>query len=1036
MLLLLRKCVNTRQRVLTVVVFQVQLLLKTVMKMQKSVVQLLIIFGVAMVVSTNAFAQPGKISAKVTDASSGEAMLKAAVKIVETKQGAYTKANGVATIINVAAGTYQVEATFPGYKKQTIKGVKVQSDITSNLEFSLSTTEQKEIVVKADKLIEKSKTEVSTKFDQALIQNLPGKQNVNDIVSLTPGIVKDNSNGGQPSIAGSRGTSNSNKINGIETTDIVSGQTNSLQQNISKFALQEVNVVTSGADASKGGFTGGVIDVTTRGGGTSTSIDLHYRQELGALFGSAGNGYKQMPENDRIYELAVGGPLFGEDIKYFITAKANPKEFDNISEIGESNNGLNVIDPAGNNLGQIPHTSQYRRAITGKLSFDLLGFRASADAQLTSTSSQINGRSFLYTDQAQLPAINNVNNLYTINAKGEIGEGILELLAGFQTIDERYGKYDQSAGGGMFSLYSLYDPKDEYVYDDISHTMTAVPGGDGIIDIYTPAGRQIANPSNPGDPYSLSTAGLNPMTGRIEGPAIYTTANPYGIVVRGAFPSAGNVAGFSYDTRRRIQFEAKYSQQIGEHYIKGGFETQIHNIESSDNSQPWDANPFKDSFAVKPMTGAVYIIDKMEFSDITFNPSLRFDFYDPGNDRVILNPENPIQGGEAQFGSAPLQTQLSPRLGITYAVTEQTTFNFNYGMYFKQPLFTEVLSNVGGNLVRVLQRGNQIIGNGGLKAERTKEIVVGFQTALTDILAMSVQGIYKDMRNLSGLQIINSEFLPIGYTLYSDDQYGNSKSIQLSFDKRMRDNWGLRFNYTLSSAKGTSTSATENYNRLINVAAGSETVVLPLQPFALGFDRPHVAQLILNSAFAKGEGPELFGLKILENFNFAATTEFQSGRPYTRLDLKGNQAGEFNGDRHPAYFQTDATLTRTIPLADLFGESFGSTSFDIQLEILNLFNRTEALRVYDRTGQPDDDGQPGTYASSTVYKNDPTNADGQQIDELGQLRYNARADINNDGVVDLAEQQTSYDRVRKDGFDRRANFQIPRRVFLNLAFKF
>src|SRR5690349_17350823 len=112
MLLLFRKRVNIPQRVLTVVVFQVQFLQITVMKMQKTVVQLLVILGVAMLVSTNSFAQPGKISAKVTDASSGEPMLKAAVKVVETKQGAYTKANGVGTIINVAPGTYQVEATF------------------------------------------------------------------------------------------------------------------------------------------------------------------------------------------------------------------------------------------------------------------------------------------------------------------------------------------------------------------------------------------------------------------------------------------------------------------------------------------------------------------------------------------------------------------------------------------------------------------------------------------------------------------------------------------------------------------------------------------------------------------------------------------------------------------------------------------------------------------------------------------------------------------------------------------------------------
>ena len=82
------------------------------------------------------------------------------------------------------------------------------------------------------------------------------------------------------------------------------------------------------------------------------------------------------------------------------------------------------------------------------------------------------------------------------------------------------------------------------------------------------------------------------MTGRIEGSNIYTTANPYGIVIRNEFSTAGNPQGFEYDTRRRIQFEAKYSQQVGEHYLKGGFETQIHNIESFENQQPWDANPF------------------------------------------------------------------------------------------------------------------------------------------------------------------------------------------------------------------------------------------------------------------------------------------------------------------------------------------------------------------------------------------------------------------------------------------------------------
>jgi hypothetical protein len=435
----------------------------------------------------------------------------------------------------------------------------------------------------------------------------------------------------------------------------------------------------------------------------------------------------------------------------------------------------------------------------------------------------------------------------------------------------------------------------------------------------------------------------------------------------------------------------------------------------------------------------------MEFSDITFNPSLRFDYYDPANDKSLINPLNPYihvktaDGRDSTyigFEKAPIQTQLSPRLGITYAVTEQTTFNFNYGLYFKQPLLNEVLTNTGGNFASVLQRGNQIIGNGGLKAERSTEIVVGFTTALTDILRMDIQGVYKDLRNQSGLQRISSDYLATGYTLYADDQYGNSKSVQISLEKRMRDNYSIRFNYTLSAAVGTSSSSAENYSRLINTSSNTETSVLPLQPYPLSFDRPHVAQLIFNVAWSKNEGPTLFGAKILQLFNLSFTTVYQSGLPYTRTDAKGNQAGEFNSARNPAVFQTDASLSRTIPLSDLFGESMGSTALDLQLEIVNLFNRNEPITVYTATGQGDDDGQTGNYTGSVAFKNDPTNADGQQLDYVGNLKYNARWDLNKDGQVDLSEQQSAFTQLRKDIFARRTNYQIPRLAYFNVTFRF
>src|SRR5581483_5853076 len=236
--------------------------------------------------------------------------------------------------------------------------------------------------------------------------------------------------------------------------------------------------------------------------------------------------------------------------------------------------------------------------------------------------------------------------------------------------------------------------------------------------------------------------------------------------------------------------------------------------------------------------------------------------------------------------------------------------------------------------------------------------------------------------------------------------------------------------------KGTSSSATEAYNALINQDPSSEQAVLPLTPFPFSYDRTHVANLLFNLNYNKGEGPTIFGSKLLEWFSLQTTTVYQTGTPYTAVNLKGAPLGEINGEREPDEFTTDATLTRTIPFEDLFGASMSKLFLDIQLEVTNVFNNTNALYVYPTTAQGDNDGQTGLLGTTTEYYNDPTNSRGGQIDALGNLFYNHRLDLNHDGRVSLQERQTSYTRYRTDNFDRRIWYEIPRRVFLNFMLRF
>jgi hypothetical protein len=979
-------------------------------------------------------AETGKITAKIIDEKTGEPLLRASVKILETNHGALSKENGVATIILVPpSDNYTVVAKYAGYQSSTAKNVEVKSGQTTQLTFKLSTKAQDTITVTTNRLVDVSKTESGSKFNSKELQSIANVQNISQVAALTTGVIADGSNGGV-SIHGSRGNQNSVKLNGMETTNPVSGNESIAQLTISKFAVAEVSVATSGLGANQGNTNGGVISTTTNKGTEDFTMRMGYRTDVPALFGTSSNGYKQMGAVDHTYELAIGGPI-ASGVKYFLTAKGQTQQYHgaDINPYTNQSSGLNVIDPSGNNLGQLPYSQYYLRGITGNLSFDLFGLQFSGDVALNSINRQFTSWGVTYGDPAEIPARNQIDNIYTLTTKVPVGTGILTLIGGYEYSSDQIGKYDFAQGGGLFSMYKIYQANDNFTYDDNTHTIT--PGGDGIVDIYTPVSKIIASPSSPGSIYTLSGAGINPFTGRIEGPGIAaSTNNPYGLY--NSFLAAGNVQGFSNQFIDHIQLQSQYNDQFGSHGIDAGVEAHLYNIQNYDNQLPWDANPFRDSFTIKPLIADVYIQDKMEFSDIVFQPGIRFDLYNPNNNHVLLDPYNPIVNGKANFTTAPVQTLLSPRLAINYAVTEKTYFSFNYGLYFNKPPFLYAITNTGGDLSAALARGNQIFGNGALKGETDEVIDIGFETGLTDVIKTSVHGIFKKMNNITGLARITSPNLPVGYQLYTDNEYGSYKGLEIVLKKQMSDNYSITLNYTYSTAVGTSSTAEANYAALINQPSNGPNSVLPLQPYPLDFDRTHVAQLLLNLVYRKGEGPKISGIPILENFNFATKTIFYTGTPYTATDIKGVQIGEHNGNREPSYFQTDATITRNIALSDLFGSGIGSSWLEIQLEWYNLFNSTQALSVYPATGQGDDDGSVATYGGTYDYINDPTNASGNEIDALGMLKYNPKWDLNKDGRVSIAEQTAGFLQQRKDSFARRTNYQVPRRIFLNFALHF
>lgn len=85
------------------------------------------------------FAQTGKISGRVTEASSGTPLPSANVMILSTTNGTAADANGRYTLTRIDPGTYQVRVSFLGYQEKVLE-VTVQANKTVLADFDLQET--------------------------------------------------------------------------------------------------------------------------------------------------------------------------------------------------------------------------------------------------------------------------------------------------------------------------------------------------------------------------------------------------------------------------------------------------------------------------------------------------------------------------------------------------------------------------------------------------------------------------------------------------------------------------------------------------------------------------------------------------------------------------------------------------------------------------------------------------------------------------------------------------------------------------------
>ncbi|MFN2433568.1 MAG: carboxypeptidase-like regulatory domain-containing protein, partial [Gemmatimonadota bacterium] len=238
--------------------------------------------GAFLLLSTGAFAQTaGKVEGTVIDEDTGQPLPGAQVSVQGTLLGNISDDNGYYFINNVPLGDQTITAAFLGYQSESGEYV-ILSGQTTTADFALST----EVIVadsaivtvtEREPLVPRDNTISKSRFIKENVQDLP-LTSIDNLVELAAGASQQQ---GGISLRGARPDDATVYVDGLNATDFsnVSGSgTNVVQAGgeaspleFGQFSIEQLDVVTGGADASFGDAQSGIINVVTGRGGSAFS---------------------------------------------------------------------------------------------------------------------------------------------------------------------------------------------------------------------------------------------------------------------------------------------------------------------------------------------------------------------------------------------------------------------------------------------------------------------------------------------------------------------------------------------------------------------------------------------------------------------------------------------------------------------------------------------------------------------------------------------------------------------------------------------
>lgn len=434
--------------------------------------------------------------------------------------------------------------------------------------------------------------------------------------------------------------------------------------------------------------------------------------------------------------------------------------------------------------------------------------------------------------------------------------------------------------------------------------------------------------------------------------------------------------GDLYDNTKVNQYRVKFdiaSQLDASHYVKGGFEYNRINIDHK-FWERWNRNSYniyEFNYERTPSQAGLYLQDQVSYDWMLANLGVRLDYFygggglwpsgDPfaagaftpqpyGDDSTLVQY---LESGSSyiwdlwtRYDSAnpgflrPIKNHLaiSPRLGVSFPITEQAKFYFNYGHFRSNPPYYSMYLL----RYRYTKNGLYDMSNPNLEPPRTISYELGTLITFLRDYSLKISGYYKDVTGQNGEITYANAAGDLNYDGWASNEYEDIQGVELALTKLGND-WvsgNVNFDYRLSKSgltgRSTVTDVTINDDQA-GLYQGQESRSLP---------RPSLNATV-TFRLPGGDGDDLLRDHLLGGWDMTFFAQWRTGRYYT-----WNPLGKLHVNSNlqwPDYTMIDLKVNKSF--------KFLGAKTTFYIDVSNLFNLKvnimDQLLAFDRTKQDD-----------------------------------------------------------------------------------